>query len=211
MTRLDPAFFARDAETLAHDLLGRTLVRVLDGQRMSGRIVETEAYLGPDDLAAHTAGWLRTPRVEPMYAKPGTAYIYMTYGMHHCLNFSADREGFPSAVLIRAIAPVDGVEIMRSHRPNAKRPIDLGNGPAKLCEALVLDRAQSGVDACRSSELFLEAGDEACPRKIASSARVGVAYAGVWATKPLRFFLDGEAHVSKGRPTTSGDVRKRLG
>jgi len=208
--RLTRSFFARDAQTLARDLLGRTLVRVLNGERLAGRIVETEAYLGPDDLAAHTKNWRRTPRVEPMYAKPGTAYVFLTYGMHHCLNLSAEREGFPSAVLIRAIEPTEGVESMRTRR-GARRDRDIASGPAKLCDALAIDRSHSGMDCCRSGDLFLEPGEPVARAGITMTARVGVAYAGVWATRPLRFLEAGNPHVSPGRPTTAADVRAREG
>jgi len=196
--------YATDAATLARRLLGQTLVRVLDdGTRLAGRIVETEAYLGVQDRAAHCFGGRRTRRNEAMYAKPGTAYVYFTYGMHHCFNIVAGRVDEPTAVLIRALEPVDGLEAMRARRSAHRRPgsrplreTDLCSGPAKTCQALGIDRGFNGVDLTRDAHLFLERGAPASDNAVQRSARIGVQSAGAWADRPLRWFLASNPHVS---------------
>ncbi len=190
--RWERADFARPPIALARALLGQRLVRTLPGgTRMSGRIVEVEAYLGVRDRAAHSFGGRRTQRNESMYAAPGTAYVYFTYGMHHCFNIVCGREGEPVAVLIRAIAPEEGIEAMRAHRAaSAKAPKSISDrllcsGPARVCQALRIDRSLNGVDLCGSGPLFIEAAPGV--RNPVRSARIGVAYAQEWADRPLRF------------------------
>ena len=203
--RLARGFFAVDPVTLAQRLLGQRLVRVLDdGTGVAGVIVETEAYLGVEDRAAHTFGGRRTERVEAMYGKPGTAYVYFTYGMHWCMNVVAGREGEPVAVLLRALEPVEGIEAMRRLRSARRRPgaaalnvDDLCSGPAKLCEAMVIDRRLNGLDLVSDARLFVEPGRErVTPERVVNSARIGVSYAGVWARRPLRWHVADNPHVS---------------
>jgi DNA-3-methyladenine glycosylase len=193
---------------LAQFLIGRRLVRVLpSGERLSGLIVETEAYLGVPDRAAHSYGGRRTPRTEPMFGPPGTAYVYFTYGMHHCMNVAAAPEGDPVAVLLRALEPQEGLETMARHRAGkpgkggrapAVRPEDLCSGPGKLCQALAVDRSFSGVDLTTSPDLFLEEGaGPTPPERLVNTPRIGVAYAGEWAAMPLRWYLEGSPHVSR--------------
>ncbi|MCX5658244.1 MAG: DNA-3-methyladenine glycosylase [Planctomycetota bacterium] len=198
--RLPRSFFRRDSVTLARALLGQRLVRVHRGQRLAGLIVETEAYLGVEDRAAHTFGGRRTPRNAAMWLDGGHAYVYFIYGLHFCLNVVAGRAEEPIAVLIRALEPVEGLPAMfESRGPRVTRPEQLCSGPARLCQALAIDRALDGVDLVTSQELFIEGS----PRHvvpdadIVASARIGVAYAGDWADKPLRFHLRGHAHVSR--------------
>lgn len=199
-------FYARSADALALALLGCTLVRVLaDGTRLAGRIVETEAYLGPEDRAAHCFGGRRTARNESMYGKPGTAYVYFTYGMHHCFNVVCGREGEPAAVLIRALEPVEGLEEMRrrrsARRGGALRETDLCSGPGRLCEAMGLDRKDDGVDLAEpGSRLFIVRGSGrlSADESVANTARIGVAYAGEWADRALRWCVEGNPHVSQG-------------
>jgi len=172
MNRLKREFFARDTLAVARELLGQRLVRIIEGQRVSGRIVEVEAYIGEEDAACHASAG-RTKRTEVMYGPPGYAYVYFIYGMHHCLNVVTEREGFPAAVLIRAIEPEEGLEIMRANRPG--RPdTELTNGPAKLCQALRIDRQMNRVDLCTSDELFLEAGGPVPQERVMTTPRVGV-------------------------------------
>lgn len=202
MGRLTRRFHAREPVTLARALLGQVLVRVLDdGERLAGRIVETEAYLGVIDRAAHTYGGRRTPRTESMWGPAGHAYIYFLYGMHHCMNVVAEGPGQPTAVLIRALEPLEGIARMRRHRagripPPRLRDTDLCSGPAKLAQALALDRHLDGTDLVDGDRLFLERGRRVRAEDILAGPRIGIAYAGDWALKPLRFTLRGNPHVS---------------
>jgi len=194
MGRLSPSFFSRDTLEVARDLLGQRLVRVVNGCRLSGRIVEAEAYVGEDDLACHAARG-RTRRTEVMYGPPGRAYIYFIYGMYYCLNVVTEREGFPAAVLIRALEPEEGIETMRVHR-HVGGDLDLTSGPGKLCAALQIDRRLNGVDLCDDGELFLEEGEPVPPERIATSTRIGIKVPG-WATEvPWRVYVSDSPFVS---------------
>jgi DNA-3-methyladenine glycosylase len=203
--RLPRKFYRRDPVALARALLGQALVRVLaDGTRLAGRIVETEAYLGEVDRAAHSYGGRRTPRNAAMWGPPGHAYVYFIYGLHHCMNVVAEDPGKPTAVLIRALEPLEGLERMRAHRGGGGRgaPLrdtDLCSGPAKLAQALRMDRALDGADLVTGSALFLERGAPVAAKQIIAAPRIGVAYAGEWADKPLRFYVVGNPHVSRWR------------
>jgi len=192
-------FFQRDATTLARALLGQRLVRIDRGRRLAGIIVEVEAYLGVIDKAAHTYRGRRTPRNEAMYGEGGTAYVYFTYGLHHCLNVVAQTRDHPEAVLLRALEPTEGLDLMRRRRPAARREADLCSGPAKLCQALHIDRALNGLDLLRSDALFLEqTRQRALPRRqIEAGPRVGIDYAAEWRDKPLRFWVRANPHVSR--------------
>ncbi len=173
MARLRRNFFARPTLQVARDLLGQRLVRVLNGQRLAGLITETEAYIGEDDRACHARAG-RTRRNASMYGPPGHAYVYFTYGMHFCLNIVTEHPDFPAAVLIRAIAPTEGLETMRQNRdrPDAV----LTNGPAKLTQALGINGTFDGRDLCApGADLFLEAITRRGARPpIIASPRVGL-------------------------------------
>ena len=198
--RLPQSFYQRDAASLARVLLGQRLVRIHDGQRLAGTIVETEAYLGVHDWASHTFGGRRTPRVEAMWGPPGTAYVYFTYGMHHCVNVTAenpDDPGNPEAVLIRALEPTEGLADMRTRRIKAKRDTDLCSGPAKLTQALAIDRSLDGTDLLTAPHFSIEAGAAVPEGKIVATPRIGIASAGDWVDRPLRFFIAGNPHVSR--------------
>lgn len=176
--------------------------RLADGTVLGGVIVETEAYLGPEDRAAHSFGGRRTPRTEPMYMLPGTSYVYFTYGMHHCMNVSAMAAGIPHAVLLRALEPCEGTERMAEFRGRAGGPLrvgDLCSGPAKLCQALAIDRGLTAVDTCGSDMLWFERGRKLSDAAIGVSPRVGIGYAGEWVEKPLRWFVLGNSCVSRGQ------------
>ncbi|HEU4534310.1 MAG TPA: DNA-3-methyladenine glycosylase [Polyangiaceae bacterium] len=204
--RLGRADFEVDAETLARGLLGCALVRVLEGGvRLAGRIVETEAYAGVDDRASHAYGGRRTPRNESMYGAPGTAYVYLIYGLHHCFNVVCGPPGTPWAVLVRALAPREGLDGMRARRaasPAARPPPDgaLCSGPGRLCRALAIDRTFDGADLVHGPSLFLCAPPSRPPgarppgdvvdEHVTRGPRVGVDYAGEWAQAPLRFRAD---------------------
>jgi len=180
--RLSRRFYARDTTLVARELLGKHLVHVDGGLERVGRIVEVEAYLGPHDLAAHSARGL-TPRTAPMFGAPGHAYIYLIYGMHHCLNVVTEPEGRAAAVLIRALEPVANV----SGRTQ---------GPGLLCRALGIDRRLNGHDLL-SDDLWIGAPARRERFTIVRRPRIGVEYAGAWARRLLRFYIEGNAWVSR--------------
>jgi len=196
--RLPRDFFREPPDRLAWRLLGQRLVSRIGGERTSGVIVETEAYLGLPDKAAHTYGGRRTDRNRSMWGEAGHAYVYFVYGMHHCVNVVAGGDGHPVAVLLRALEPEEGVDLMFERREASRRETDLCSGPAKLCEALAITLEQDGEDLVEGDRIFLErlrsqalAGDE-----IGTGPRVGVDYAEEWADEPLRFWVKGNRHVS---------------
>jgi len=198
---LDRTFFRQNPVDLARDLLGRHLVRYINGQRLTVRIVETEAYLGVPDLAAHTAGGRRTARNQSMYLDGGHLYVYFTYGMHYCMNIVASTAEDPVAVLLRAGEPLEGIEVMQASRSRATRLTDLCSGPAKLCQALQIDRKYDGIDLLApESAIVVEPGDLSrsfVKESIVTRPRIGVGYAKEWADKPLRFYLRDNPHVSR--------------
>lgn len=191
--RLDRQWLARPAEVVARQLIGCVLMRTLDdGRVLTGVINETEAYTGPEDRASHAYGGRRTPRNESMWGPPGMSYVYFTYGMHFCFNVACLRADHPAAILIRAIEPVQGIEAMRENRsrtPRKKRLTDhdLCSGPAKLCQALEIDRSLDGVDLLQSSQLTILKGEHIPDNEIEITSRVGIASAQEWAHKPLRW------------------------
>lgn len=188
----DRAWFDRSALELAPDLLGMLLVHDLPFARIVGRIVEVEAYLGPEDLAAHSSRG-RTPRNAVMFGAPGHAYVYLVYGLHHCLNVVAGPDAKPEAVLLRAAQILEGLELVRSRRPNAA-DARLAAGPGNLAAAFGVDRAFNGLDFV-AGPLRLAFGDP--PGRIARSARIGVDYSGSWAARPLRFMIADDQHRSR--------------
>jgi DNA-3-methyladenine glycosylase len=191
-------FYARPTTEVARDLLGMSLCRRTPEGLTVGRIVETEAYGGPEDLASHSRAG-RTRRTAPMFAEVGHAYVYLVYGMHECLNVVArDATAEAGAVLLRAIEPVIGVELMRSRRGRETDPdARLGSGPARLCQAMAVDRSLDGHDVVSGQELWLSAGDPVSDDAVAVGTRIGVDYAGEWANRPWRFWLAGSKSVSK--------------
>ncbi len=200
--RLTKTFYHRNPIPLARALLGQRLVRILDhpnNTRLAGTIVEVEAYLGVKDKAAHTFGNRRTPRNESMWQDGGHAYIYFTYGMHHCMNVVASVADHPVAVLIRALEPTENIDLMYQHRKAARRDTDLCSGPAKLCQALNIDRTLDGHDLVKGQSLFIERIRKTPlpTSRITTAPRVGVSYAQEWADKPLRFYITDNPHVSK--------------
>jgi len=196
MLRLGRDFFARDTLTVARELLGQRLVRVLDGVRLSGRIVEVEAYIGEEDRASH-ARFGRTERNAAMYGPPGHAYVYLIYGMHHCLNLVAGPEGFPAAVLVRALEPLEGLERMRALR-SGQPDLQLTSGPGRLCQALAIDRRFDKVDLCAPDGLlFLETGHAVDDETVVTGPRVGVRGDNAARAAPWRFYLRGSPYVSR--------------
>jgi DNA-3-methyladenine glycosylase len=195
MNPLPEKFFARDTERVARELLGTLLISTIDGERVSGRIVETEAYIGPHDPASHGAERIgRTARNASMFGAPGLAYVYRIYGVHWCLNAVTHEHDYPAAVLIRALEPVEGIEIMRRRRGAHLRDRDLASGPGKLAQALAIDGA---MDAHPLDEppLWIEAGVRIAKKEIACGPRIGITKAADW---PLRFCVRGSQWLSKG-------------
>ncbi len=202
MARLSREFYAQDTLEAARQLLGKYLIRRLDGETLAGRIVETEAYVGRCDKACHAYLYRRTARTETLFAPPGTAYIYLIYGMYHCLNFVTEPEGEPAAVLLRAIEPAAGAKTMARLRYGDKpltpyRKKNFLNGPGKVCRALALTRAENGLDLTGNT-LFLcdrpeDAGLPPFPvpagERIAAGPRIGVDYAEEARDFPWRFRL----------------------
>jgi len=203
---LPRSFYLRPTEEVARDLLGKTLVREIRGRIAAVRIVEVEAYLGVNDPACHTFRGRRTPRVEPMWGIGGLAYVYFTYGMHHCVNVVTRSEGEPEAVLIRAGQPVAGVESMKRRRPSKTKTERLASGPACLCTALDIDRRHSGLDLVAGKSLWIGEGERVAGEVAVGAGRIGVDYAGEAASWPLRFLFLGHPSVSVP-PNFEGKIR----
>lgn len=189
--------------TVAKDVIGKVLVHRTRQGLLAARIVEAEAYRGPEDRAAHSWGGRRTARTEAMFGPPGFAYVFFVYGMHWHLNLVTTREGAPHAVLLRALEPLVGAELMSRRRGLPETDVNLSNGPGKLCQAFDITQRHYGVDLT-GGDLFLSEGWPPGPRpKLGCSARIGVDYAEAWAEKPWRFFELGSRWVSRGRPSTN--------
>lgn len=169
-------FYNRPTLVVARELLGQRLVCEVDNRRLSGIIVETEAYIGPDDSASHASKG-RTARTGVMFGPPGRAYIYLIYGMYHMLNLVTEPEDFPAAVLIRAIEPQEGLETMRRFRPRAGFPAGLTNGPGKLCQAMGIDKRLNNWDVTLGQKLWLEPAPPLPNRAVATGPRRGIGYA----------------------------------
>ena len=182
LRRLPRRFYDRDTILVARELLGKHLVHVTQGVERIGRIVEVEAYLGPHDLAAHSARG-RTARTEVMFGPPGHAYVYLIYGMHCCMNVVTERDGHASAVLLRAVEPVTDLE-------------GSTRGPGRLCRSMRIDRRLNGHDLT-SDDLFLADPPGSAPISVVRRPRIGVDYAGAWARRLLRLYIRGNQYVSK--------------
>jgi len=196
--RLSRDFFAQDTLTVARHLLGKSLVRRLEGKRLVGRIVEAEAYIGGDDLGCH-ASVGRTARNDVMFGPPGHAYVYFTYGMHWMFNVVAEAEGFPAAVLIRALEPMEGISVMERNR-KGRAGFDLCSGPAKLTQALQITRALNGADLCarRGAELWLEDTPPISDGDMGTGPRVGLnSTPEPWKSVPWRFYVADSPFVSR--------------
>ena len=196
--RLSRDFFAQDTLIIVRLLLGKRLVRRLNGQRLAGRIVEAEAYIGSDDKGCH-ASVGRTQRNEAMYGPPGHTYVYFTYGMHWMLNIVTEAEGFPAAVLIRALEPLEGIAAMVCNRRGRSR-FELCSGPARLAQALGITRTLNGVDLClrRGAELWLEDAPRVPDDDVVTGPRIGLNNTPEpWKSMPWRFYARGNAFVSK--------------
>lgn len=203
--RLPHSFYRRaDVVATAQELLGQHVVRATADGIMRARIVETEAYNGPHDRACHAYGHRRTPRTETMYRPGGVAYVYFIYGIHHMLNVVTHEADEPYAVLIRAVEPLAGTDLMLANRklsrlPNEQPPKGTGNGPGVLCQALGITRALDGTDLVNGTELWIEAAPYVAAAEIIASPRVGVAYAGEDARLPYRFRIRDSIWTSRAK------------
>ena len=195
---LERQFYELEVLTVAKELLGKHLVREASEGVTIGKIVETEAYKGPEDKASHTFGNLRTDRTEVQFGPKGHAYVFQIYGMYYCLNVTGGRvPGKPEAILVRALEPVSGIEIMTKRRRLSKiRASDLTNGPGKLCMAMAISTRQNGADLC-AKPLHIDDGVKVDRADIVQTTRINVDYAGEWKSLPWRFYLQDNDFVSK--------------
>ena len=196
MVKLDRSFYDRPTLKVAIDLIGKVLVRRLNGRNLAGKIVETEAYIGPADLASHASRG-KTPRTAVMFGPPGVSYVYMIYGVYFCLNAVTEAEGCPTAVLIRALEPLENIRTMRTLRHNPLRDTSIASGPGKLCMALSIDKKLNAVDLA-AGKLWIEDRNLEVGA-IDAGPRIGVDYAGAFKDKPWRFYERGNPHVSRVR------------
>jgi DNA-3-methyladenine glycosylase len=200
---LSAAFYDRPTEIVARELLGTVLEHRSRDGTAAGRIVEVEAYLGPHDPACHSASGL-TSRNRHLHGPPGTAYVYLIYGLHWCVNAVTREAGFGSAVLIRAIEPLVGVMHMRRRRGGVPDRA-LTSGPGRVCQALAIDRSQDGVSLTRGA-LRILAGDPVTDTQVIVTARIGITRAADW---PLRFAVRDNVWVSRGRPAAEAATHRR--
>ena len=193
---LSRRFYQGDTHDVARRLLGKVLIRRWNDVLLAGRITEVESYVSEDDNACHAARG-RTPRTEIMFGPPGHAYVYLIYGMYHCLNVVTGKKGYAAAVLIRALEPLVGLETMQQFRPKA-RPHEIANGPGKLARALQIDRDLNTEDLTLGASLWIsDDGYQVTSDQIATSPRIGVEYAGEHALLPWRYYLRESRFVSK--------------
>lgn len=205
--RLDKEFYKRDTRVVAEELLGKILVRKINGRLLKGRIVETEAYIGEIDKACHAYGGKRTQRTELLYGEPGLAYVYFIYGLYHCFNLITEREGYASGVLVRAVEPLEEIETICELRfKKAYKELsryekkNISNGPSKLCMAMNITKAENGVQTIRSDELYVEEPSEEYKLdkfEIVKSKRVGIDYAEEARDFLWRYYIKGNPYVSK--------------
>ncbi|HHT51406.1 MAG TPA: DNA-3-methyladenine glycosylase [Eubacteriaceae bacterium] len=196
MKRLELSFYQRNSVLLAQKLLGKYLIRNIGGDRIMTKIVETEAYMGPEDKAAHSYNNRRTQRTEVMFGRPGKAYVYMIYGMYYCLNIVAGEEEIPEAVLIRGVEPIEGIEILKQNRKiKGKQINNLTNGPGKLCEALAIDKSLNGSDLVFGNEIYILDSKE--KPDIVKSKRINIDYAEEYVNKLWRFYIRDNIFVSR--------------
>lgn len=188
---LSHAFYDRPTETVSRELLGAVLECETSDGLTRGVIVETEAYLGPDDPACHAVAGL-TSRTEHLFGPPGTSYVYLIYGMYWCFNAVTRERGHGSAVLVRAVSPTDGLELMRRRRPRAKRDRDLTNGPGKLCLAMGIVGEMSGC-SLRTGPVVIRRGTDVPDDDVVVTPRIGITRAAEW---PLRYHVRGDPYVS---------------
>lgn len=202
LKKLKREFYKKDSLQIGKELLGKYLVHETSQGKMVGRIVEVEAYIGPNDKGAHSYGGKRTPRNETMYAEGGTAYVYIIYGMYHCMNVVTNEINKPEAILIRAVEPVEGVNIMAQNRFNKdfdlltkQQKRNLTSGPGKLCIAMEINKNNNGDDLCENKLYLTEGSSEEF--EIVSAKRIGIDYAEEAKDYLWRFYMKDNLFVSK--------------
>jgi DNA-3-methyladenine glycosylase len=200
--KLERSFYERDTLVVAQELLSCVLVHIAPKGVTKGRIVETVAYMGPEDKGAHSYGGRHTPRMDPLYKTGGLAYIYQLHGYNYCINVVTQKEDMPQAVLIRAVEPLEGFELMARRRKidisegKKSKLKNLTNGPSKLCQAMDIDTSLNGIDLC-GKEIFIESPTGLkSEEKIIAAPRVHIDYAGEYKDKLWRFLLKGNGFVS---------------
>ncbi|MGK2960785.1 MAG: DNA-3-methyladenine glycosylase [Gemmatimonadaceae bacterium] len=203
---LPRSFYDRETETVARELLGAVLECTTPEGSASGIIVETEAYVGEHDPACHAAVG-RTRRTEPLYGRPGTSYVYFIYGVHWCFNAVTRGEGLPSAVLVRAVEPLTGKDLMQARRGGGISGVNLTNGPGKLCAALGIDGALNGLSLQRRPIVIRE-GEPVGETRIQMTPRIGITKAAEW---PLRYMIEDNLWVSGSRRAKTPSPRKAAG
>ena len=194
--KLKRQFFQRPTLEVARNLIGKVLVRRVRGRNLAGKIVETEAYVGPHDLACHASKG-KTSRTSIMFEKGGCAYVYMIYGFYFCLNAVTEAEDYPAAVLIRAVEPLDHLNVMWKFRKYPDRDTNIASGPGKLCMAMSIDKGLNGKNLLGTT-IWIE-DRKLDPGPVLNSPRVGVDYAGEYKDKPWRFYVANNPHVSRVR------------
>lgn len=199
MERLNHGFFTRDAIKISKELLGKKLVHKTKEGQTSGMIVETEAYKGPEDKASHAYGNLKTERTKAQFLDGGHAYIYLIYGMYYCFNIVVSEKDKPEAVLVRALEPLERIDIMKKRRRIEnleKNETNLTNGPSKLCEAMKLTKKENEIDLCSSNTLYLTKYKEIPENRIIQTKRINVDYAEEAKNYPWRFYIKDNKFIS---------------
>jgi DNA-3-methyladenine glycosylase len=191
-------FYQQKTIQAAKNLLGKILIHESLEGKTSGRIVETEAYKGPEDKAAHSSGGRQTKRNEIMFKQKGHAYVYLIYGLYYCFNVTTGSiPGKPEAVLIRALEPIEGIDLITKRRPiKQTKPINLTNGPSKLCMAMNISKTQNKTDVT-TPPLYIKDAPPIDQKDLVATTRIGVDYAQEWKNKPWRFYIKDNKYVSK--------------
>jgi DNA-3-methyladenine glycosylase len=192
--KLPRSFYSRSTLEVASNLLGKVLVRRLGRRTLAGKIIETEAYVGPHDLACHASKG-HTPRTSVMFGPPGYTYVYMIYGFYFCLNVVTEARGYPAAVLIRGLEPLENMDLMRQLRNNPESETNIASGPGKLCMAMSIDKQLNGADLLGTT-IWIE-DRKLDPRPIRTSPRVGFDYAGKYEEAPSRYYVNGNTRFPR--------------
>lgn len=195
--RFEREYFLGDALKIGPEILGDFLIRKIGNKIIKTKIVEVEAYVGPEDKGAHTYNNKKTSRTEPMFFEGGHAYVYLIYGMYNCINIVCQKEGKPEALLIRGLEPLNEFDFLFENRNKVKKIYNLTNGPGKLCSALKIDREFSGYDLISGKDLYLEKNENKENIEVVHSKRIGIDYAEEYKDKLWRFYLKDNKFISK--------------